>query len=160
MAPKARPIEDRIREKVCVDPETGCHVWTGGLNSSGYGVIWGRGTNLTCHRVAYELARGPIPDGLYLDHLCRNRACCNPAHLEAVTPRENVLRSPIAPPALNAAKDRCPRGHELSADNLDSYSLRQGRRACRECMRARCRAYHWRNRDERLAAMRERRSAS
>lgn len=152
---KPRPLAEKMRERIRVDPETGCHEWIAGRSSSGYGQVWRDGRNHGVHRVAWELARGPIPEGLHIDHLCRNPCCCNPDHLEPVTPRENILRSPVAAPALNAVKTHCPDGHELSGDNLDTYSLRHGRRACRECMRARCRAWHHRNRDARIAKMRE-----
>lgn len=156
---KPRPLTERLRERIKIDPETGCHLWIGGRSSSGYGAIYIDGQNRGVHRVRYELERGPIPPGLHIDHLCRNPACCNPAHLEPVTPRENILRSPVAPPALNAVKTHCPEGHELAGDNLDSHALKHGRRACKECMRRRCREWHQRNRDKRLAAMRDYKAA-
>lgn len=77
-----------------VDPASGCHNWTGSLNSKGYGRLMVDNVRRAAHRVAFQLAGGTIPDGLQIDHLCRNRRCVNPAHLEPVTNRENCLRVP------------------------------------------------------------------
>ena len=83
---------------------------------------------IQAHRVAYELVKGKIPAGLELDHLCRNRICCNPAHLEAVTGRENSLRG-VSPWAKNACATHCPRGHPYDAENTYVLSVKmvQGR---------------------------------
>lgn len=157
MARRSDPAE-RFAGKLLPQPN-GCIEWGVAIaHATGYGVFYMGGGQRLAHRVSWEMSRGPIPPGLHIDHLCRNRRCVNPEHLEPVTPRENILRSPIAPPALNAKKILCPRGHELSGDNLDSYALKQGRRACRECMRARCRAWHWANRDQQLARMKARKA--
>jgi hypothetical protein len=85
------------------------------------------------HRYAYEISVGPIPEGLTIDHLCRVRACVNPAHLEAVTQWENTMRAPETLGAINAAKTECLRGHPFSDEN--TYYSRDGRRHCRECAR-------------------------
>jgi hypothetical protein len=89
------------------------------------------------HRVSYELLVGPIPQGLQLDHLCRNRRCINPAHLEPVTSRENTMRGETVA-AANASRDHCPSGHPYSDSN--TIALGKGGRKCRECDRTRGRA--------------------
>lgn len=118
--------------------EDGCWTWTGCLSADGYGNAKIAGRDVRVHRWAYESIGGKsIPDGLVLDHLCRNRACCNPEHLEPVTNRENVLRG-IGFAAVNAAKTHCPQGHEYTPEN--TYVSRRGQRKCRTCKRARDRA--------------------
>lgn len=109
-----------------------CRVWQRSKNSHGYGKMSAEGKRHEgVHRVAYELWVGPIPAGLQIDHLCRNRACINPLHLEVVTIRENVLRGD-GTSARNARKTHCLHGHPLSGDNLYVYS--NGSRSCRVCM--------------------------
>jgi hypothetical protein len=122
--------------------EDDCWLWTGAIDKGGYGrfVLNSKRTSALAHRVGYELMRGPIPDGLELDHLCRNHACVNPDHLEAVTHRENILRGDYragyqAVAALQRAKTHCPQGHPYSGSNL--YILpKSGGRVCRICAKA------------------------
>lgn len=114
---------------------SGCIEWTGRIDRYGYGQFRPGGretTNMGAHRWAYSHFVGTIPDGFQIDHLCRNRACVNPEHLEAVTPRENVMRS-LNPPSLNAKKTHCVRGHPFSDENTD---IRRGGRVCKTCRRA------------------------
>ena len=98
----------------------------------GYVQVSVQGQLQYAHRLAYQSFYGPIPDGLVIDHLCRNRTCCNPAHLEAVTNRENTLRG-VGFPALNDAKTHCPQGHEYAGEKLYVW---KGKRFCRACRRA------------------------
>ncbi len=129
---KSRPLRERFQDKVAVSTG-GCWEWSGCVTSDGYGLIGvrkgGHSTSLKAHRVAYELYIGPIPDGLQIDHLCRNRRCVNPQHLEPVTCRENVLRGEGLA-AKAALKTHCKRGHLF--DEANTY--RRGRaRYCRAC---------------------------
>jgi len=121
-----RPAEERFKALYEVQPN-GCWVWIGCLNSKGYGCFnfGGKGKSVLAHRWAYEQQIGAIPEGLTIDHLCRERRCVNGAHLEAVTGRVNTLRGG------NAAKTICVRGHPLSGDNLKIRN--DGRRVCLAC---------------------------
>jgi hypothetical protein len=115
---------------------------------NGYVVVAPRkGGGIVGHRLSYQAFRGPIPDGLVLDHLCRVRACVNPWHLEPVTTRENLLRGQTLT-ARNAAKTHCHRGHPLSVN------LRGKWRSCRECSRIAKRAAYARDPEPVRAAMR------
>ena len=116
---------------------SGCWEWIGSRDvRHGYGhypVCRARWSNLRAHRVAWTLLRGPLPLDITIDHLCRNRACVNPDHLEPVTNRENILRGE-SPTAINARKTHCKRGHEFTEENSRT---KDGRRECRVCIRIR-----------------------
>lgn len=133
MAKSKLSIEARFLSKIGVRREGECWLWLAGRTSDGYGRFYLHPRTVRAHRLAYELWVGRIPAGLVLDHLCRNRACVNPAHLEPVTVRENALRSPIQPAATNLRKLTCKRGHPLSGDNLADWSTPG--RVCRTCQR-------------------------
>lgn len=117
--------------------ETGCWEWSASCTKAGYGQVMVGGKQRYSHRLFYERFKGPIPEGLQLDHLCRNKRCCNPSHLEVVTGRVNVRRS-TAPPAANAVATHCLNGHAFTEANTFTYSGKYGpKRQCRECKRLR-----------------------
>jgi hypothetical protein len=122
---------------------SGCWEWTGTRMVYGHGRTWYRGKRRLAHRAVYELLVGPVPDGLVLDHLCRNPPCVNPAHVEPVTDRENILRG-VGPPAQNARKTHCHNGHPF--DEANTITRPDGRE-CRECQREASRRYRRRQRD-------------
>lgn len=123
-------VLDRATESVIPEPNTGCWLWLGGRSEGGYGRIWLDGRMAQAHRVLYEELRGPVPATMTIDHLCKTRACVNPAHMEIVSMKENVLRGE-SPQAINARKTHCPQGHALGAPR------KNGRRRCGECDRKR-----------------------
>lgn len=114
----------------------GCWEWTGGRDVDGYGRAWVPGLRriTRAHRAFYEVFVGPIPDGLQIDHLCRNRCCVNPGHLEPVTAQENIRRSEGIQ-VLNSRKTHCLRGHAY--DEANTYITPDGRRDCRSCAQLR-----------------------
>jgi len=107
----------------------GCWEWQGSINSHGYGQ-WTRGGR--AYKVLFEMIRFKVAKDLQLDHLCRNKLCVNPAHLEPVTPRENQHRSPITLATKNSSKTHCPYGHEYN--EVNTYNRPNGKgRKCRVC---------------------------
>lgn len=111
-----------------------CWIWPGYVSPIGYGLSSIGGRRDYVHRLAYEIAKGAIPSGLHIDHLCMDRRCFNPRHLEAVTMRENTLRG-----RASRRRDTCPQGHPYDEDNT-GYTV--GRRYCKACNRLRVRRHH------------------
>jgi hypothetical protein len=138
-------IDARFWSKV-LKTENGCWLWQASKTPAGYGqFVVDRGIPKGAHRIAWELTRGPILDGLTLDHLCRNRACVNPDHLEPVTIRENILRG-VSPMAMNARKTHCKWGHEFTPENTRQTTVG---RWCLACERRRAMERHQRETEQR-----------
>ncbi len=129
-----------------------CWLWTGTITPAGYGRVKINGTNVPAHRYAYELTRGPVPNGMTLDHCCHNedvacqggpqclhRRCVTPSHLEVASSRDNTLRG-NTPAAANVAKTHCPKGHAY--DEANTWISRRGDRHCRACHRNKKRSRH------------------
>lgn len=108
----------------------GCWDWVSRLTTNGYGCILWNEKFTRAHRLVYEGLVGPIQPELTIDHLCKNKLCCNPVHLEQVTLTENLRRSNNAS-SVNRRKTHCIRGHELSGENLKMNNA--GERRCRKC---------------------------
>lgn len=121
----------RFQEKIQLDIITGCWNWTGFRNSDGYGGFCNNGISQGAHRIAYEHWNGDIPKGLQIDHLCRNRSCVNPAHLEIVTLQENVRRGETG--KYNKDKTHCKHGHKFTLENTRITKVTE--RVCRTCCR-------------------------
>lgn len=142
---RTRTPEERFWARVDQDgptpedrPDLGaCWMWRGAVGKR-YGILSDNGKTVRAHRFAYELLVAPIPLGLTLDHLCRVTLCCNPAHLEPVTPAENARRSRVGEAAArrHGAITHCPQGHPYDEDNT-LWRVRDGyrNRGCRECTR-------------------------
>ncbi len=124
-------IEQRFFSKIEVGADSECWWWVAAKSAKGYGWFWAS-RHVRAHRWSYEHWRGPIPQGLQIDHLCRNPSCVRPSHLEPVTRRTNILRGEGVS-AQNARKTQCLRGHPFSGANL--YVAPSGRRDCRLCHR-------------------------
>ena len=149
-----RTLRERFESKV-IYAENGCWLWSAAhFQRTGYALFCiksgdGKWRPTVAHRIAYELYKDPIPDGLEVDHLCHtwdtacpggpacpHRGCVNPAHLEAVTHRANNLRG-RAPSAISFRENRCQQGHEFTPENTYIKPSRPNKRECRKCMRVR-----------------------
>jgi len=137
-----KPVLERFLEKISVSKtnfynNTPCWEWTSATDNFGYGQFWLNKNHVYSHRFAYELYQDKIPKGLEIDHLCRNHACCNPIHLEAVTHLENMKRSH----PYQSTKTHCPKGHPYSGENL-YRNPSNNYRHCIICTRVKLKEYN------------------
>lgn len=153
MSPRRKYANDqeRILRNVLMDAN-GCWVWIGNRTPANYGRVNAYGRVWKAHRLSYEAFIGPIPGGLTLDHLCRNRPCVNPRHLDPVPPGVNTLRSPYTVPSINSTKTECPDGHPY--DEANTYFAPNGSRRCRACRNKATSAHYHAHRTEILARRR------
>lgn len=142
-------LRERLFSSLIINPETGCVEWSR-YRDNGYGRLdRGKKAGLTVltHRIMWEMFNGPIPEGMTLDHLCRNRCCANLSHLEVVTAVENALRGG------NNIKTHCDKGHEFTPENTYISPSYPTRRNCRECLNARGREYRARKKAQKIASI-------
>ena len=120
-------MRERLLSKISFEPNTGCWIWHGSHGQKGYGEIRVNYKLKRAHRVVYEEFIGKIPDDMVIDHLCLNKWCVNPDHLQVVTPGENTRRANIQrePPS------KCPAGHDYDYEN--TYTYKDGTKHCRKC---------------------------
>lgn len=123
-----------------------CWLWTASKLKNGYGQFRGDKRMYLSHRLSYELIKGKIPDNLCLDHLCRNRLCCNPNHLEVVTLGENIRRGESG--LYEKLRTYCPYGHKYAGKNL--FISKNNKRACKECHRINSNKYYHKNKHKKL----------
>ena len=142
--PNKRTVWDRFWEKV--DASGDCWEWTASTRGAGYGQFgWTPYRIIEAHRAAWELLIGPIPDGMVIDHLCENKICVNPDHLQVTTRAHNSMRSGRSVAAINAAKTHCSQGHPFHGKNLRINI--EGRRRCKTCDRAVNRRAYWKRKE-------------
>ncbi len=124
-------LPERMLQKISPEPNSGCWLWEGAWTTAGYGSMTLNYKRYYPHIYCYELANGPVPDGLELDHLCRMRCCCNPEHVEPVIHAENLRRG-MSPLNARGKRTHCKRGHEFSDTNTKWYT--HGKNTSRICL--------------------------
>ncbi len=144
LSPQRRDV---FIERMSISMPSACWLWTGGVaGKTGYGKFFVNGQYDCAHRVSYKEFVGPIPSGLEIDHLCRNRICVNPGHLEPVTHKVNVARGTMVETIKRVAKQRltCRNGHPWNEENTYHWN---GRRFCRACSYIEHKARGWKRKE-------------
>lgn len=141
-----------LKRRISLCPTTSCMNWNGHIRSDGYGVIWIKGIEYKTHRVAYHIYKGILSATNVIDHICKNKKCCNPDHLREVTQRINATENSLSPPSFNKKKTHCIRGHEFTPDNI--YSNETGVyggvwRKCLICKKEAARIWYLKNKGRR-----------
>ena len=144
-------LPKQVADRIEIDAKSGCWIWTGAKRGGSpreghYGGLSVGGKQMYAHRYVYELLVGPIPHGLVVDHLCRVRRCVNPAHIEPVTERENLIRG-NGVSGINSRRTHCAQGHEFTPEN--THIDPRGHRRCRTCNRVYLARWHARRREGR-----------
>lgn len=126
-------LPEKYQQRIRINESTNCWEWIGAMRADGYGMAWviEQKKQLRAHRVVYELLVHKIDGKKVIDHLCRNKRCVNPSHLEEVTSKENTLRG-VSTVVSKNKQTHCVHGHELSGTNLYIHKQR-GTRHCRQC---------------------------
>lgn len=125
--------EEHTRFMAKIEQTNSCHIWKGPLDKDGYGTFFLRKLNRRAHRVAWFMLHGPIPEGMVVNHTCRNPSCVNPQHLNVVTTRENALKDSTSLPYLNSQKTHCKNGHPFDR----AYGRQRYCSICEKAKRAR-----------------------
>jgi HNH endonuclease len=144
MKKKQMDLKDNFLKKVRFNEDSFCWEWIGSKDWFGYGKMIIELKSYYAHRISYEIFNGKIGDNLVIDHLCKNKSCLNPEHLEATSRAENTRRG-TGFAGKNRQKEFCPKGHKLDKENLNSWDLKRGKRGCEECRQIRQKTRTFRN---------------